>query len=60
MTQDEYDDMVRSESEAIGEARGAYDTKVTTSRNLLALGVLSIEQIAQGTGLPYEEVASLA
>ena len=57
---DEYDDMVREESEARGEARGEYNTKVATARNFLAMGLLSVEQIAQGTGLTVEEVASLA
>ena len=52
---DEYDDMVRAESEAKGE----YNTKVATARNFLAMGLLSVEQIAQGTGLTVEEVASL-
>ena len=41
------------------EAKGAYDTKVATARNFLAMGVLSLEQIAQGTGLSVEEVAAL-
>ena len=48
---EEYDDMVREE--------GAYDTKIATARNFLAMGVLSVEQIAQGTGLTPEEVAAL-
>ena len=46
---------------ALKESReeGAYDTKVATARNFLAMGVLSVEQIAQGTGLSVEEVAAL-
>ena len=46
------------ESEAIGEARGAYNKAVSTARNFLAMG-FSVEQIAQGTGLTVEEVAAL-
>ena len=38
---------------------GAYDTKRATARNFLAMGLLSVEQIAQGTGLTPEEVAAL-
>ena len=37
----------------------AYDKAVSTARNFLAMGVLSVEQIAQGTGLSVEEVAAL-
>ena len=48
------------EREARGEAKGAYDKAVDTARNFLAMGLLSVEQIAQGTGLTVEEVASLA
>ena len=44
---------------AEGEVRGEYNTKVATARNFLAMGVLSIEQIAQGTGLSVGEVAAL-
>ena len=42
-----------------GRAEGIYDKAVTTARNFLAMGVLSIEQIAQGTGLSVDEVADL-
>ena len=45
--------------EARGEARGEYNKAVSTARNFLAMGVLSVEQIAQGTGLSVEEVAAL-
>ena len=46
------------ESEAIGEARGAYNTKIATARNMLRMG-FSIEQITQATELPLSEVAAL-
>ena len=38
---------------------GAYDTKIATARNLLEMGLLSVEQIAQATELPLPEVAAL-
>ena len=43
---------------AIGRIEGAYNTKIATARNFLAMG-FSAEQIAQGTGLTVEEVAAL-
>ena len=49
----------REEGRAEGREEGAYDKAVATARNLLAMGLLSVEQIAQGTGLTVEEVASL-
>ena len=49
----------RAEGREEGREEGEYNTKVATARNLLALGVLSLEQIAQVTGLTVEEVASL-
>ena len=51
---------LKQEGEAKGREEGAYDKAVATARNLLAMGLLSVEQIAQGTGLSVEEVASLA
>ena len=42
-----------------GRVEGAYDKAVSTARNFLAMGLLSVEQIAQGTGLTVEEVAAL-
>ena len=56
---DEYDDMVREESEEKGRAEGAYDNKVATARNLLAMKILSLEQIAEATQLSLSEVAAL-
>ena len=52
---EEYDDMVREE----GREEGAYNKAVSTARNLLAMGLLSVEQIAQATNLPLSEVAAL-
>ena len=52
---EEYDDMVRKE----GREEGAYNKAVSTARNLLAMGLLSLEQIAQATNLPLSEVAAL-
>ena len=42
-----------------GRIEGAYNKAVSTARNLLEMGLLSVEQIAQGTGLTVEEVAAL-
>ena len=42
-----------------GLERGAYQTKLETARNLLAMG-LSPEQISQATKLPPETIAHLA
>ena len=42
-----------------GRIEEAYDKAVSTARNFLAMGLLSVEQIAQGTGLTVEEVAAL-
>ena len=41
-----------------GRAEGRAEEKKTIARNLLAMG-LTIEQVAQGSGLPIEEVKSL-
>ena len=41
-----------------GFARGSRDTKIATARAFLAMG-LSVQQVAQGTGLPIEEVEAL-
>ena len=37
----------------------AYDKAISTTRNLLAMGLLSLEQIAEATKLPLSEVAAL-
>lgn len=41
-----------------GREEGAYQNKLETARNLLAMG-LSPEQVAQGTGLSLEAVMQL-
>ena len=41
-----------------GIERGAYETKLETARNLLAMG-LSPEQVVQGTKLPMETIQEL-
>ena len=40
------------------ETKGAYDNKIATARHLLALGILSVEPIAQVTGLSPRDVAA--
>ena len=52
---EEYEKQIRLEE----REEGAYNKAVCTARNFLAMGVLSVEQIAQGTGLSVEEVAAL-
>ena len=47
-----------AEGETRGFADGAYQKALETAKNLLALG-LSIENIAQATGLTKEEVQSI-
>ena len=49
----------REEGISIGLERGAYQNKLETARNLLAMG-LSPEQISQATKLPSETIAHLA
>lgn len=41
-----------------GFSDGVYQTKLETARNLFRLG-LSIENIAEATGLPVEEIEKL-
>ena len=43
---------------AEGHAEGRAEEKKAIARNLLAMG-LTIEQVAQGSGLPIEEVKGL-
>ena len=40
-------------------AEGAYNKAVSTAKKLLAMKILSDEQIAQATNLSVEEVAAL-
>ncbi len=42
-----------------GLARGASEAKIETTKNLLKMQLVSIEQIAQATGLPLETVRDL-
>ena len=48
----------REEGISIGLEQGAYQTKLETAQNLITMG-LSLEQVAQGTGLPLETVQRL-
>ena len=57
--QDLYDRCRREEGYEDGVADGARDAKLETARNLLNMGVLTTEQIAQSTGLAAEEIATL-
>lgn len=42
-----------------GISQGSQQAKIETAKNFLDMGI-SIEQIAQGTGLSIEEIKSLA
>ena len=42
-----------------GEQRGIEKNKRETARNLLGLGVLNDEQIAEATGMAVDEIAQL-
>ena len=39
---------------------GAWENAISTAKNFLAMGLLSKEQIAQGTGLSVEEITSIS
>ena len=43
-----------------GECSGIAIGKQETARNLLGMGVLSCEQIAQATGLPLEDISKMS
>ena len=45
---------------AKGLEKGARNAKIEAARNLLAMHILSVEQIAQAQGLSVEEVQRLA
>ena len=47
------------EGEIVGQKRGAEQTKIETANKLISMG-LTIEQVAEGTGLPLEKVQELA
>ena len=57
--QEEYDRHRRAEGREEGFAEGAHDKAIESARNLLALNILTAEQIAQANGLSLEEVLSL-
>ena len=42
-----------------GIQQGLQISRIETAKQLLAMGILSAEQIAQGTGLPIEKVKEL-
>lgn len=60
---EEHERIIRTEEyeegEAVGETKGEYNKAVATAKNLLAMKILSVEQIAQATELPIAEVAAL-
>ena len=49
----------RKEGIEEGRIEGRQEEKIETARNFLKMG-LTLEQVAQGTGLPLEEVEKLA
>ena len=49
----------RKEGEQRGRKVGREEKALETARNLLAMGLLSHEQIAQATGLPLADVEQL-
>ena len=60
----EYMDLMQTELYYAGreeDARqlGIEQTKIETARKLLSMNILSLEQIAQSTGLPLEQVRKL-
>ena len=48
-----------AEGRTEGLAAGRTEERITTAKKLVAMNVLSAEQIAQATGLTVDEVASL-
>ncbi len=50
----------RKEGISIGAKQGINATKITNARNLLAMNVLTHEQIAKGVELPIEKIEELA
>ena len=59
-----HDTDVRLEGIRIGEKRGKKEgmneAKIANARNLLAMNLLTHEQIAKGVGLPLEKIDELA
>ena len=58
-TIDEEKEIAREEGYAEGERRGAQQNAIANAKNFLAMNNLSSEQIANGTGLPLEQVLAL-
>jgi len=56
---DEEKDIAHSEGIVQGREEGAHDKAIESARNLLALKVITPEQIARANGLPLEEVLEL-
>jgi len=50
----------RREGRAEGIAEGKHDKAVEAARNLIKMSLGTLEQIAQASGLPFEEVQKLA
>ena len=48
----------RSEGISLGITQGAYQKAIETAKKFLAMG-LSVEQVADGTGLSVEEIEKL-
>jgi predicted transposase/invertase (TIGR01784 family) len=58
--QEAYDRHRRAEGRAEGLAEGTRNKALEAARNLLAMNLLTIEQIAQASGLPVTEVQEIA
>ena len=56
----EFAEEARQEGEAAGRQKGKREANIATAKNLLAMGTLSIEDIAKGVGLSVDEVKALA
>lgn len=52
-------DKEKEEAREEGFEQGAHDKAIESARNLLAMNVLTPEQISQATGLPLDEVLEL-
>lgn len=57
-------EMIKIEQRALGRQEGKLEVmqeeRLSTARNLLMLNILTNEQIVQTTGLPLEQILSLA
>ena len=52
-------DKEKEEAREEGFEQGAHDKAIESARNLLAMNVLTPEQISQATSLPLDEVLEL-